>query len=464
MSRWRWGWIFIGILAIVVVLSRSSYNGLLKDSDTILILNGIQARGAPLSWFGSDWPLGNHFYRPVVTLLFEANLALTGKNPAGFALTNALLGAFSILALFWFLRELTDRLSLSVLGAGLFGFWHLVGRDPHVDWIGYGVMGLSLVALALPGRPRLPALLSLCLGLALVYELASIAPFRRGIIEWIPGRTASTMTFFCLVAMAAYARSVRVGLPPTASEPGPLDPPATKGSSRLSGGSPWPWVALSLVCAALAMGSYEQAIMLPSLLIGVAVTMKMRRFQIHWGPHIGFWLLVILYTTIRNIVVPAGVSDYQAQQFRSSAAVFLTLCDYVFPAARDAVNLMRSLDIGFFGVLTTQVGAILAILGNIGLVWGLVGKVKEGLARVDRTLAATLMFGFAGSVLAFLPMAFLKPFDTYNHYHYWSVALRSAFVAGLLIVVGEWLTCALSPRALQAPKRLAPAPGSLPHP
>ncbi|MEQ1935083.1 MAG: hypothetical protein ABL962_14585, partial [Fimbriimonadaceae bacterium] len=341
--------------------------------------------------------------------------------------------------------------------------WHLLPQDSPLSWVGYGLAGISLLAILRPHTPKLPAVFCFCAGLALTSELPGVAFFGRGIMDWIPGRTASVMTLFCLLAMAAYARSVRVSCAKSEIKPGPLDPPATKGSLRTDLQSPWSWVALSVACVALAFGSYEQAVMLPALLIGVGLAQRVRRFQLNWMPHTAFWSVLGIYIALRFAVLPPGVSGYQAQQFRSSLSVFLTICDYAFPAAREIVVFVRSIELGMTTILLTQGGKVLAIAANVGLDIGLISRLKAGFERVDRTLIATICFGFVGSIVAFLPMAFLKPFDSLNHYHYLAMAMRALFVAGLLVVTGEWLISGLSPRAIQAPKRLAPAPGSLPR-
>ncbi|MEQ1823878.1 MAG: hypothetical protein ABL949_15325 [Fimbriimonadaceae bacterium] len=463
MNRWTWGWIIIGIFAILIVFSRATSPELLKDSDTILILNGIKARGEPLSWFGSDWPLGNHFYRPVVSLLFEMDLALYGKNAAGFGLTNALLAAMCVLSLFWLLREVTDNLWLSSLGASLFGMWNLFGSCLFLVWFGYAVCGISIVSLMIPGRPKGVGVLSFCAGLGLVYELTCFAPFRYGIVEWLPGRTASCATLFCLAALACYARSLRIASPMLETARGPLDPPATKGTIVAQKGLPLPWLASAALFEVVALCSYEQAVVLPGLMGIVAFAFVWKKYQVDWRPHIAFWLLLLIYLVLRYNVIPPGTSSYQEQQFRNSGGVFLSIFDYLFPAAREVLVVWRSFELGLGTVILTQGLTMVVILANVCLGWGLVKWLRKLVDRVERSLLVAVALGFVASLFAFLPMAFLKPFGSLNHYHYFSLALRTLFVAALLQITGEWLICALSPQALQAPKRLAPAPGSLPR-
>ncbi|RYG37669.1 hypothetical protein EON81_05960, partial [bacterium] len=110
MKRAWPGWLTIALCGVAVWFSRVGSASLLQDSDTAVLLAKIRERGNPLSWFAGDWPLGNHFYRPVSTLSFELDNALYGNHAEGYGATNALLAIACIAALFWMLRELTDRL------------------------------------------------------------------------------------------------------------------------------------------------------------------------------------------------------------------------------------------------------------------------------------------------------------------------------------------------------------------
>jgi hypothetical protein len=77
---------------------------------------------------------------------------------------------------------------------------------------------------------------------------------------------------------------------------------------------------------------------------------------------------------------------------------------------------------------------------------------------------AWLLAGYAMSILAFLPMAWLKPFPAYNHYHYFSMGFRSLFAVVAVTLLVRVAISAVSPQGRQAPQRLTPAPGSLLHP
>lgn len=432
---------------------------MLEDSDTKVLLAAIRERQDPLAWFVGDWPLENHFYRPISTLTFEMDNALWGANAAGYGLTNVLLCMASILLLFWFLRELTDRPWVATLGAGLFALWHGVGLGP-LAWIPVGMAWLALAGSLLPKRRWwLGAAAFLTWGFVATEVVGQYDLWSR-MIGWLPGRTASTMTVFALLAMAAYARYERVSAKRiAASEPTPLDPPATKGTA-LAGRAPraaWLWAVLAVLAGALALGSYEQAVMLPAALLVVAVAMRWQRYRVRWGWHVVFWALLGGYLAARWAFLPTETSGYQDQQLRFGPGVWLSLGDYAMPELATFWQAWRVMDlpgllaeIGLAGLLISlPYKATISFMGNV------VAYVQ---ARRDLVLALT---GWLLSVVAFLPMAWLKHFD---HYHYWPMAMRAMFAAVMVGVAAQLTVSAVSLPPQQAPQRPDPAPGSLPRP
>lgn len=455
--------------AILIILTRSTSTELLRDSDTKVMLQRIEARGNPWSWFTGDWPLENHFYRPVVAETFELDRYIHGWNSPGYGLTNAILCALCVLALFWLLRELTSNVPIATVATSLFAWWHLIsGPIVWIDYLIYALLAIAALAAILSltskTRARAPAWFAVFGLVILTREYAGLEPFRGGMINWVPGRTASTMAVFCLLAMAAYARYERISAERAQPDPSPLDPPATRGTELLGAAkAPWVWAVLAAICTFLALASYEQAVMLPACLLGVAIALRLQHYRVRWAWQAAFWGVLFGYLALRHQVIPPGTSVYQAQQFRAGPGLFMTLLIYVAPATPDVFRLASGIDLGFANVLIAQPIDLAVVLTNIAFLGALAFWAKQKLARRDRTLVVALLFGMAASLVAFLPMAWLKPF-TYNHYHYWPLALRSVYVTGLIYAIGAWLSAAWSPRAVQAPPRPAPAPGSLPHP
>lgn len=453
MKRWGLVWVVAILSCIPILMVRVSSPGLLKDSDTEFLLKIVRERQDPLYWFTHDWPLMNHFYRPVSTLAFEMDNALYGDQAAGFGLTNALLCVACLLLVAWLWREITDSIPITAGATALFGFWHWNGLDLALPMIGYLAFLVGFLGLFRHGFKFwrwLPAVGAISF---LVSELHGIQDLYGRMIAWIPGRTASVMTVFCLIAMAAYARYERLSASRAEAKPTALDEPAGTRStvlSKLKSRYPWLWAILAVVAGAFAFGSYEQAVMLPAALLGVAISFRLQRYRVRWGWQALFWGLLAAYLLARRTFLPDGSSGYQEQQFRDGPGVFLSITSYVMPCLSSIYYQFKVLDLGFAVLMTGQVyGTIWHTYSNI------VGLIA---ARRHWVLALT---GFALSILTYLPMAWLNQFE---HYHYWPMAMRSLFV--VVLTWGTWELCviAVSPPTRQAPPRPTPAPGSLPRP
>lgn len=432
---------------VVAGHNRSSY--LLADSDTAVLLHAIEQRQNPWSWFGGDWPLGNHFYRPISTLVFEFDHVFHGANAAGFGLTNAVLVALMVVALFWFLREFTDSPVYATLGALLFGFWTL-DWGHRLAWMGWLLAAIGACCALLPGRGIKRPLVAALLGAYATVELVGVSLLKNRIVDWLPGRTATTMAVFCLIALAAYCRYERLSAPMLpALPPGPLDPPATK-NTVLRPKTPrhaWAWAVLSLGALALALGSYEQAVMLPSVLVLAALGMRFQRYQVRWGWIGAAFAILLGYLALRSQLVPTQVSGYQAQQFRDGPGLWIDLGSYAMP--------------GLVWIWLTLPGFHLLML-VLGSIWvGIAQSAGNAVAWCQLRLRPPFaLFGLAASFVAFLPMAWLKSFD---HYDAWPMALRAILAVSLVGMAAQAVASAASRPTLQAPSRLDPAPGSLPH-
>ncbi|MCW5942763.1 MAG: hypothetical protein KIS66_11055 [Fimbriimonadaceae bacterium] len=476
MKRWWPAFLVVLLACLPIWLRRSESPAMLSDTDTRVLLTKLEERADPLSWFRGDWPLENHFYRPISTMLFEADHALYGWNAAGYGRTNALLCILGILLLFWFLREFTDSPAVSAAGGALFALWTLDGGyslSSYVGLLGWFVLVAGALrywhTLASSGRavrPRWYAALGgpLLAWLALRYlgsELDGVAPLWMRNVGWLPGRTATTMTVFALGSLGAYARFERLRSehrrtartkPLSFEGLSATDVPNTKSATLGKASGPaWPWAVLACLCLCLALGAYEQAVMVPACLVAVAVAFRGRGARPQWLWQFAFWGILFGYVALRHQLVPTEVSGYQRQQFRASGSVGLAILDYAFPEGAYVPILLGSLDLGWEALLFGGVamGALLGIVANLAGYW-----------VVGRRWA--LGFGsLAMSVLAYLPMAWLKPFD---HYHYWPMAMRALFVVLLGWGTFEAVASAVSPPTRRAPPRPRPAPGSLPRP
>jgi hypothetical protein len=451
MKRWGIALLAVLLACLPILLSHSTSADLLADTDTAVLLRTIRERDNALSWFTGDWPLQNHFYRPISTLAFELDNRLYGTNAAGYGWTNAMLCVLCVVLLFWFLMELTESPLLSGACSVLFALWHMgypLLVTPLLPWIAGVIAVLGLWRHGFNVQRFLPAVLVL---LYLGGELDGVGQFGGSTVFWLPGRTATVMTVFALMAMAAYARYERLSARRDPAEPTAMDQPATRSSAQRSRTARWPigWALLSVLCAALAFGSYEQAIMLPAALFGVAVTFRLRRYRVRWAWQAAFWVVLFGYLFLRARLLPSEPSRYQLQQFRNGVGVYYALLDYLLPGVRSLPVLWQSLSDGPIILLTAQPWLIaLDFVSNV---------VAYYQARREWIWALT---GWALSVVTFLPMAWLNPF---GHYHYWPMAMRSLFVVALMLVAAKLCVIAVSPPALQAPRRPSPAPGSLPR-
>lgn len=445
MKRWLPWFVIPLVFSVWVLVTRASGSGLLEDSDTRVLLANIQERGNPWSWFAGDWPLFNHFYRPVSTLAFEMDFAIWGKNAAGFGLTNAILAVICIWLCFWVVRELTDHPLTVGLATLIFGIAHVnVG---FLGMVGGWFWALALLCLAGLGRGKLrerwwPVLL----GVGGCVFFADLLPGQMDIwyrvVGWLPGRTASVMTVFALISVAAYARYERIGSGVREAEPTAMDLPATKGTVvTQSGKGNWVWVVVSALGLVLALGSYEQAVILPGLLTGVCIWFGLQRRRVRWINLVWMWGLLVGYLVLRASVVPSEVSGYQDQQFRTGAGLYLDLLSYLLPGFDTAGQFWGSVSLGAIALLTAMPWVLgLAMVGNSVSMVGLWGSPRRWWG------VGALLMGF----VAYLPMAWLKFFA---HYHYLPSVFYALFVAVMGPVVLGWVVEALSPSRVKAPVR-----------
>lgn len=411
---------------------------MLQDTDTAVLLRALEARNAPWSWFTGDWPLENHFYRPISTLTFEFDRALGGGNPAQYGLTNALLAALCIFGLFWLVRELTDVPWVAGAASGLFGLWHLLPSLHGAASVLFATAAaVALVQVVRRGRGHLGRALLALVCLEFVRGQIVEAPsFETSILGWLPGRTASTMLVFCLAAMAAYARWER------------LLPAAPESNSKWIGG----WLGLAFLSLLFALGSYEQAIMLPACLLGIAIYFRLEGRRPRWLPHVGFWALLLGYLALRSTILPGDASGYQQQQFRSGPGVWLSLWDYILPAVNQIRFVQVNAEFGSEAIfLSSTWSAVLAMAANVA-----------ALVVAWRDTRRWLIFLFLGlGFVAFLPMAWLKHFD---HYHYWPMAMQAMFLVSVAWAAARMIFSEAARPAAPEPAPPDPEPGSPLHP
>lgn len=458
MKRWLPGLIIVLGLAVAVFFSASSNPDLLKDTDTKVLLETIRERKDPMSWLTGDWPLANHFYRPVSTWVFELDNAVYGDSVAGYARTNALLAALCVVLLFWFLRELFDQPWAAGVGTALFAMWHLGwGTGAAIYGLLWWAAGLVWLGALRGGRAKLMPCLRASLALIfLSYVLQPPNDFRGLIVDWIPGRTASSMLVFVLIAMAAYARFERLTagkapLPPAT----PFDIPSTKGTvvSKVSRWEPPLLIIVTVLAVALALGAYEQAVMLPAALFGIAVIYRTKGRYPHWWTQGLFWGVLISYLGVRYAVVPSDASAYQLQQFRTGSAVVRDLVAVPLPLIHWWRDVGLALQTGVLILLTSPIW--------IGMALGIANINFYRETWLDKPFRWLILGGLALTFVSYLPMAFLRYFA---HYWYWPSAMWTIVAVGFVAVTWKLVVSAIAPLPIPAPARSRPAAGSLPRP
>ena len=384
------------ILALLTILNPSHSPDLLRDSDTAVMIQTIQQRQDPLSWFSGDWPLKNHFYRPVSALTFEMDLAKGEPEPAIFAQTNAVLVGLCILALYWVAWEVLSK-PVAIVAPLAFTAW-CFDRSDLLYWTACAVGLTTLIAWSARLSTRKPsmgnALAGIC-GLIFCTDLAiGVRTLNFRMIGWIPGRTASTMALFGLLAIGAYLRSVRKECPL--------------------------WLTTSALSTLLALGAYEQAVVLPAIMVILAFTgikAMPKSGRIWW---VGIpCLMVALYAVIRLRAVPIGASGYQMQQFRSGPGVWVSLCEYFAPGLVHLPYLLTSVSVGASALLLPTLYAQASRIIATPVTLANLIKLQE-----YRLILAC----FIAAGVSFAPMAWFKEFD---HYHFLPMALRALVLAAI---------------------------------
>ena len=441
-----------------ILIFRATGNALLDDSDTAFLISKLNEYQNPWRWFTHDWPLENHFYRPISTLTFEWDNRLHPGNGDGFGLTNALICVLATLALYWLLCEVKRSIPVAVAGTWLFATWtlgsHFLGAvlPTIVSALPWLFLILILWRMNAERKFKWESLGIAAGGFFIWNRIIDINPdLSSRTMYWLPGRTATSMTIFALVALASYVRFERLGAPSRAEkEPGPMDPPATRNSNQR--GEPqnhWGWFLVSCSATALALATYEQAVMIPSLIFILGVWLRVHGLQTRFSFQIFFWAILVAYLVYRVQIIPVQPSGYQKQQFRHGSGLWIDIFNYVLPGLFGIIAAWNAITTGIFALLTDSVWTPLAYF---------TANVSGWISIRKAWLKPALMLSLA--LFSYLPMAFLKQF---GHYHYFPEAVLTLFVIALFEAYWPRLVAAISPQAIQAPKRVERAPGSLPR-
>ncbi|MEN3001396.1 MAG: hypothetical protein ABDI19_06095 [Armatimonadota bacterium] len=407
------GWL-IG-LALIVVLNGGAvlywhHDEGLWDSFENLDVRRIVARleqpHQPLAWFVGDWVLGNGFYRPLPSLLYELDYRLWGRNLLRYKWLNGLLSLACALMLVAWVWELSRSRPLALLTGFIFTGWQTGLLQGLPAWLLWGA-ALASVGLSwrLLGDWRV-ALIPGCFVLVLGRELGFIpnlpdlhqASFDYRAVGWIPGRTVTLMTLFALLSLWAYC--------------------------RLCWRGGWGWGVLSLIGFAGALGSHEQAVVLPVLMAACGLAIRAKGGRFAWLPIAFSLILLELYLWFYLATIPFH-TDYHQQRLRRFYSLGESLTYWLLPPLSGVWSQLSLLRDAPAAILMPAFWLAWLVLLVYLVVWRHAWREPF------------VWLGLIGSTLAYLPLAPVIPL---MHYYYLPATFRALWIAQLLLCLrAEWL-------------------------
>lgn len=415
---------FLSLLAIIIVQAFGLQQVLRHDDmgvpgdlqvnehhDLRELVRGLREERAPAwKWFVSDWPLHNGFYRPIPTLSVAFDDSLFGNDLNKYKIQNWVIALACSFGLLWFVWELF-RLPWLALGSSvLFAAWQSgVENWLPIEWLALAIAVVIAIYGIVFGRPSrfawvlvAGAIAYLGREFALVLQAADIGgrTFDYRTIAWPVGRTATLMTFFALISLAAYCRFER---------------------NRCN------WASLgALLALALAFCSYEQAVVIPALHLACAIALRVQGVAVRWAWHIFPWAILALYASLHLTYLQVD-SKYRMQAARGYFGGIRDIVVWLFPSYFGFRFINQVFDpnisIAVFA-LERYWKALADVAANI---FGLV---------VARKKWVYTGFGLLAAVGSYAPMAFQHPF---SHYFHLPLAMRAIFVASLSWICFEWL-------------------------
>ncbi|MCS7272953.1 MAG: hypothetical protein NZ550_02255 [Fimbriimonadales bacterium] len=404
-----------------------------ENHDTRTILKRLQQPHSVWEWFVGDWVLGNGFYRPLPSVLYQLDYWLWGDHLLRWKLTNGVLAVLNALLVVALGYVLAQRRDFALTVGLIFTLWQTGFLPPLPPWLSWVALAGGIVWGWYTGNWRRGALVG-AFALAALVELRFIPnladlhqqSFAYRAVGWIPGRTATLMTAFVLVALIGTGLLARTG------------------KAR--------WGALGLLGCIGALLSYEQAIVVPVLMAlvgwvcrsGDAVSEAPGRLRLPWRALAlsGLCLLLLVpYALFYRTHIPSG-TDYHQQRFKRLRTLPIAALNWLVPPAPEVVlqiGLVRTapLTLAFPSFWAAQLAAIAYL-----------AALREGLRRREALL------GWLGSVIAYAP---LMPVLPLMHYYYLPAALRALWIGILLL-------CLLTPRPTQGVILVGMGDASCPKP
>lgn len=377
-----------------------------ENHDTRFLLLIIRKEKNPWKWFVSDWPLYNGFYRPLPTLVFELDNWLFYNDLNKYKISNWVIAVCCSFLAVWMIWEVFRNFSLAAIGGILFAGWQS-GLFENVPWQEIAALLASMLVVYgfVYRRKDIWKWFGLAgvvffLGRELSLELFKME-FREisyRAMAWPPGRTATVMTLFALISLAAYARFER--------------------EKRAR------WGLLSLFGLTGSFMSYEQSVVVAPAMIGVAIALHLQKVPVRW-----IWLVVPVLLTGVYLFLHRMFLDwshpYHLRAVRPWHSGVRDMSYWLFPAKRDWELI--------WNLLTMGVGTAALLLEVFWL--SLIKVIANVLAYVNaRRVWFPALFGLLTALGTYSPMAFQHPL---THYFYFPMAFLAIFVAVLLIYVFE---------------------------
>lgn len=417
----------LNLAAVVVWHYDDGLQESFENHDTRIILRRLQQPHSVWEWFVGDWVLGNGFYRPLPSLLYQLDYWLWGENLLAWKWSNGVLAVANALLVVAFGYALTRQRALAVIAGLIFTVWQAGFLPPLPSWAGWIVL-LMGVMWGWYIRDWRRGAIAGCIGFALLTEFYFIPSlmdlhqqsFAYRAVGWIPGRTATLMTLFALLALIGTCWFTRTG------------------KAR--------WGALGLIGFVGALLSYEQAIALPLLmgLCALGVAWQTRRGitdadtdalggDVRPTARAMLWrglalagaclLLLAPYGWFYRARIPSN-TEYHQQRLKRFKTISATALNWLVPTAPQATvhwDLVRTapFTLAFPGFWVAQLGMVAYLLA-----------LREGLRRRWGWL------GWLGSLIAYAP---LMPVLPLMHYYYLPAVFRALW-AGILLL------CLLTPR------------------
>lgn len=350
----------------------------------------------------------------------------------------------AVLMLFWFVRELSDSLPLATACASLFALW-IAEWGELFSPLAYTAAAVCLLLGV--WRHRFNVIAYLPGALLFVFVGIAVQSIEVGDEPAEPFQMRAVwMTVLALASLATYSRYERLHSKARAPEITATTLPATRTSVQPPPSKPpaWMWPLLSFGAFAGALMADREAIALPVCLLLIGLSFRWRGHRPRWWLAISTGLTALgFFVANRGLFVGRG--DYE---MGVATVTFLLLGYSLFPtlpvvwSLADAHAPLAALSLG--------------VVRQIGYVIANVAAYMDARDEVALGLTALLM-----STVAYLPVAILTPSERYPLL---ASAVRTVFVMTFVVLAFRRLVTAASPREMRAPKRLSPAPGSLPRP